>query len=397
MRTNKRVTVFLGAGATAPLGYPVTDDILKRIWQAVSANKSAKGQPNWRVKADKRDPKFTPELRGLYRQILPGLGRKRLAGASVIDILSIVDQLIAEGRSSASNYREPQLRRAKHLLSIAINGVLRGSKNRKLVSDFVRWVLTTAKTSERITLVSTNYDVAYELPLYRAFTRRSRHPLKLIDMGTTVRDPVSGLDYHRPRISSLAVFKLHGSLNWLRCEVCGTLYVNDRQRIATLEFWTKATPYNTCHCGGVLRSVLVTPSLVRNIREPHLLSIWNAALEDLRLSHEWIFIGYSLPMEDIAIRALLLRAYHSRKQRALRVRLALWDPSEAQRRQALKNTKSKPSSSVAMPNEISTKQLITANDIRARYSVFFPRAVFDDDINYYPIGIEEIIQTLVKE
>jgi hypothetical protein len=58
---------------------------------------------------------------------------------------------------------------------------------------------------------------------------------------------------------------------------------------------------------------LVAPSLVRDIRDPTLLSVWKSALEFLRESDQWYFIGYSLPSEDIAIRSLLLRALHMRE------------------------------------------------------------------------------------
>ena len=60
----------------------------------------------------------------------------------------------------------------------------------------------------------------------------------------------------------------------------------------------------------------------------------NAALEDLRCADEWIMAGYSLPSEDVAIRSLLLRAFHARRARAtgesasgkeLRVRVVLFE------------------------------------------------------------------------
>ncbi|WP_394825709.1 hypothetical protein [Pendulispora albinea] len=40
-----------------------------------------------------------------------------------------------------------------------------------------------------------------------------------------------------------------------------------------------------------------------------MLSIWGSALETVRTSDEWIFVGYSLTGEDVSIRSLLLRAY----------------------------------------------------------------------------------------
>jgi hypothetical protein len=35
----------------------------------------------------------------------------------------------------------------------------------------------------------------------------------------------------------------------------------------------------------------------------------------MRTADEWIIAGYSLPSEDIAIRSILLRAYHGRGRR----------------------------------------------------------------------------------
>ena len=48
--------------------------------------------------------------------------------------------------------------------------------------------------------------------------------------------------------------------------------------------------------------------MVRQIREPNLLMVWQRSLETLRRAKRWIIIGYSLPGEDLAIRSILMRA-----------------------------------------------------------------------------------------
>ena len=42
--------------------------------------------------------------------------------------------------------------------------------------------------------------------------------------------------------------------------------------------------------------------LVRDIRDSNLLQIWKAAMEALRTADQIVFIGYSLPAEDFAIK-----------------------------------------------------------------------------------------------
>ena len=394
MASKKRIAIFLGAGASKPFGYPLTNDILPRILEAVSATVKRKGRPWWCRLALKRNPKFAKELRAFIRLSLPGLIHRRLqSGASIIDVLSLVDHLISERRSLTRTCREAELRAARHLLNVGLNGVLRGGKNRKLKDDFVRWILRTGRTRERTTLLSTNYDLAFELPLYRQLEEEDREVGHVVDMGVSLRNQHS-TPYHRPKSARLAVFKLHGSLNWLRCEVCGHLYVNTRQRITSLEFWTKATRWNTCDCDGRLRSLIVAPSLVRNMHDPVLLSIWNAALEDLRRADEWIFIGYSLPSEDVAIRTVLLQALHNHHG-APHVRVALWDKGELKRRGP---ESGEPAASLTPDEE---RQRIegekAARDVFERYCAFFPPSVFNKSSDYYPGGVEEIVRALGRE
>jgi hypothetical protein len=57
---------------------------------------------------------------------------------------------------------------------------------------------------------------------------------------------------------------------------------------------------------------IVSPSFVRDIRSANLSSVWQSALDWLRLADDWIIIGYSFPDEDLNIRSLFARARFSR-------------------------------------------------------------------------------------
>src|SRR5690606_10604 len=117
----------------------------------------------------------------------------------------------------------------------------------------------------------------------------------------------------RPPAPKFRIFKLHGSLNWLRCPLCEYIYVNPYGEIAELAFSRQRSWGNSCHCGySPLQMHIVTPSLVRQINDPNLRELWKSSLEALRQADTWIMIGYSFPAEDLAIRSLFTRAWHGR-------------------------------------------------------------------------------------
>jgi hypothetical protein len=175
------------------------------------------------------------------------------------------------------------------------------------------WLIAQANIEgQSLGIISTNYDIELETQLFK------RYPHHLIntefDFGFSWRDTSTGVVYKRPADPSLRLYKLHGSLNWLRCDLCDHVYINTYGSIADLGFDEEIHKGNTCHCRyAPLRSVIIAPSIVRDIRDVNLLECWKNAIEFLRTATEWIIIGYSFPSEDIAIRSLFLRAYNARQ------------------------------------------------------------------------------------
>jgi rubredoxin len=169
-----------------------------------------------------------------------------------------------------------------------------------------------------VTIVSTNYDTLIEALLFERLEMAALEVPVAVDMGFFWREHRSGTFHEAvnqpPPDPMVRLLKLHGSLNWLKCPLCGFVYINTTGSIHQQAFREGHVDYNnTCLCGhGPVRTVIVAPSMVRTIRDPDLLTIWRTALEALRTADEWILAGYSLPPEDIAIRSILLRARNGR-------------------------------------------------------------------------------------
>lgn len=264
-------------------------------------------------------------LEGLV-QLFPGLAGVDLSAAvlpQVTDLLSLLDRFGHDGHGLGPNFDHVKVLELRVLVERAIGEILDGPCNAPAVEKALQkrrhWakaLLELARRGDDVTVITTNYDLVLEQAIYEGladegFVPRLAQLAAEVDYGFNWRMPDYGDEPIAPRPAkpTLRFFKLHGSLNWLRCAVCGFIYINPMGAIYHQSYRRDRDVHNTCTCGArPLGNVLVTPSIVRDVRDFNLLSIWNSALESLRMAEQWVFVGYSLPSEDISIRSLLLRA-----------------------------------------------------------------------------------------
>jgi hypothetical protein len=282
------------------------------------------------------------EFEEALKMLYPGLDPTAKDLPNITNVLSLMDHLILHESPTGRAFGKEQVTRARRLLERAIMevllnhdlaGVMEELEDyqqyhpaiKKIVLDYSRpmtrrqnenldtfhaWIDAKRKQGP-VTIITTNYDVSVE-----ALIVNSKHFVPLpsaIDFGFDWRDAYTSHLHPRPLHAKLAYFKLHGSLNWLRCDLCGQVYLNPHEAIAYMSFSARQCWANTCTCGWwPLRHLIIAPSTVRDIRDTHLLNVWRCATEALRTARQWFIIGYSLPAEDLAIRSMFLRAFAAR-------------------------------------------------------------------------------------
>ena len=60
-------------------------------------------------------------------------------------------------------------------------------------------------------------------------------------------------------------------------------------------------------CGAHVRPVMITPTHMKDYRNPHIARVWYEAARALREADRVIFIGYSLPDDDVDVTYLFKR------------------------------------------------------------------------------------------
>ncbi|HCC52822.1 MAG TPA: hypothetical protein DEQ30_12860 [Porphyromonadaceae bacterium] len=118
---------------------------------------------------------------------------------------------------------------------------------------------------------------------------------------------------------NIKLLKLHGSINWLICPYCERVYVDYEDDIALNAL------SSDCSCSKCkemlitpespqMRSILITPTFLKDLNDLHLRNIWHNAFMDLTEANKIVFIGYSFPDADFEMRCLLKKAVRHNTQ-----------------------------------------------------------------------------------
>jgi len=319
----QHIVYFLGAGASKPLGYPVTWEIMPEILENL-LRRDLFRLGDRQTPSEKKQEK---ELLASLLKIYPGLRnvdpqKDPFVIPNITEVLSFVDHCYFYDIPPHPGLSDGKLTVFRQLLNRAITELLMAyeelmytDKEQALLDAYIGPIKKEKKTSD-ITVITTNYDLVID-GQFKEKIKNNR-----INFGIPYRDVDDDRILLPPERPLFNYYKLHGSLNWLACNNCGHYYINPWGSIAHQPFRRDVDSDNTCYCSDRvrLRNVLVAPSLVRDIRDPNLLQIWKGAMEAIRTADKLIFIGYSLPAEDLAIKSIIMRGLYSRsKESPLRV------------------------------------------------------------------------------
>jgi len=313
MVDGQEVVVIFGAGATKACGGPLTSEILPlafRNRQSIANEGFIEVLDkflvqNFHVPAciDSREDRHYPSLPLLIGLIDIAVDRKHSIGsrwggndlARVREALDyVIFAIIEHGLSSITNHYQSFLSKIHE------------------------------STGKPPTVISLNYDIIADNSL-AACSERPTEPIGFPDFGF----PDYGCDVATPIYRETPKFgkllKLHGSLNWLYCPCCHRLDIgvseNGRYMAKALELLYMAEQDRgglgqryRCHgspcpdCRTSVKPVMISPTYMKDYRNPHIALTWYLADRALRQADRAIFVGYSMPSDDVDVIYLLKRA-----------------------------------------------------------------------------------------
>jgi hypothetical protein len=348
--------VVFGAGATKACGGPLTAEILPRAFA-----------PNVRNAIQRQD----------YMKILDDFlvqnfhvphsaaNRKRSDYPALPLLLSLIDTAIDRNQPIA-NWSADRLIKVRQSLEYVIFALLDLRLRRTARNCYLELLKRLYLKSEPI-VISLNYDLIADnaiIKLSQRLFQEGRFPAYGCEIKTST--------YRNPAQYFGRLFKLHGSLNWMYCPGCHRLDIgvskSDRLMVKVLGRLYAENPslearYSKSHCREcktLVRPVLITPTHHKDYRNPHVAQVWYQAERALREAKRIIFVGYSLPDDDVDVVYLFKRG--------------------------LINT---PTKNITVIEKDKERRSLKRHPVGARY-----RSLFGDQITWWNTGLESYIKTL---
>jgi hypothetical protein len=286
--------IFLGAGATKSCGGPRTDEILPLVLRTPDPQSAA--LTDFLTRLFHVNPLSPPDQ-------FPGLPL----------VMSLLDTALERRQDFHPEWDRQRVSEVRQMIELRIFDLLEEKLFKATTNNHWDLLQKVYPSPSTPCVVSTNYDLVMDTAIMFASEDRT---------------PGGGLPDYRIQIQTLfykecahfgALLKLHGSLNWLYCRTCQRVeigasesrkYLKVLQRLVgpSLE-QSYSRDGNECpSCNTRMRPLLIAPSHLKDYRNPHLAQVWYEAERVLREADRAIFIGYSLPDDDVEVVYLLKRS-----------------------------------------------------------------------------------------
>ncbi|MEO5984376.1 MAG: SIR2 family protein [Ferruginibacter sp.] len=279
-----RDVVILGAGASKADGMPVQSELLPLLVKA----------------RGKRARRVQSGLEAFFGKFL--LAKTAPTFEEVLGILDLAlqrQESFVGYPNIGSGSRIGQLR--DDLVAAIASAMAQSGRERAVYGRALVARLRRENALLQTGFVSLNYDIIIDNALIDLF------PDVDIDYGVPYAN-YGGRpqEWQAPRSDkSVALLKIHGSLNWNYCSACTGLEISASGKTADL----LADEPRTCkRCTAILAPIVIPPSYFKALTNIHLHTIWNRTEQMLREADRLIFCGYSFPDADLQFKYILKRA-----------------------------------------------------------------------------------------
>lgn len=251
------------------------------------------------------DSKYYTELLKLKEELRKLLQLSNIQ-ISLEDIFTLFDKSIIM-KENTVNYTYIEIDKLQHAILRLFTYYFSNKVNKHNYkhSDYLEMIEYVKKNSDRISIVTTNWDVLLE----EYFTRNEVDYDYKFNSAYVVKN--DGKIYREIDGREIPYLKIHGSINWFRCLKCGTLQVHGAN-VCGKYLFEDDVKEQCSKCGQVasvekvqIKPEIITPTMLKSINSQLYNNLWQNVAYELQQAEKIIFCGYSLPIADYEFRYLL--------------------------------------------------------------------------------------------
>lgn len=288
-----KTTYFLGAGASAAVtpNTVMNENLLARALAL-------------------RPMRDGPQAQEEVRRLVRGFSVSSADPPTVDELLAVVDLALAQGASLGGDWTTDRLRSARKNLVYLIRRCVEELLHERFPTGESLGRLAQRVRKQQAVVISLNWDCLFERALAQVTGREVTPENRPWDISYGIPCHVHGGRTPAPTLdSALLLLKPHGSLNWGVCHSCQRLCLVTPEDMAQ-------TSFPDCkHCGlaSAMEPVIVPPTPIEVGQPYQIHEIWQRCEECLSTTDNLVFIGYSLPVQDVDVRLHLVRALSRRR------------------------------------------------------------------------------------
>ena len=308
-----KISIFLGAGASAAENCPIQEQIFKEYFKSISKDELNKDMNIALYKFFKDMFNIDVINDNIDEILFPTL-------EEVLGLLDMAEQR----RESFKNFGIETINKniysvrflKQYFILLMAKTIDKSSKENNYYHKLLLDNLLKGGVLEDTTFISANYDIHIDNTLANLYDKQNNHIM--LDYGVNFTNFDIENEWKVPIEPSIKLYKIHGSLNWLYCPICNSLTLTPYEG-GVMRLIYNIDEAKCLECSQITVPIIIPPTYFKNMTNVFISTVWNEVERALRKSDILIFCGYSFPDADIHLKYMIKRVQTSKKDNPLKI------------------------------------------------------------------------------
>ena len=308
-----KISIFLGAGASAAENCPIQEQIFKEYFKSISKDELNKDMNIALYKFFKDMFNIDVINDNIDEILFPTL-------EEVLGLLDMAEQR----RESFKNFGIETINKniysvrflRQYFILLMAKTIDKSSKENNYYHKLLLDNLLKGGVLEDTTFISANYDNHIDNTIANLYDKQN-NPI-MLDYGVNFTNFDIENEWKAPIEPSIKLYKIHGSLNWLYCPICNSLTLTPYEG-GVMRLIYNIDEAKCLECGQITVPIIIPPTYFKNMTNVFISTVWNEVERALRKSDILIFCGYSFPDADIHLKYMIKRVQTSKKDNPLKI------------------------------------------------------------------------------